>query len=105
MGLTPVPIGGNLTVEAEVFSAVRRALHGTDEHRNQTARWTSLHGNMEMTWKPALPAARLRIAGWNRGFRISERPHTAHGAEVDHGLLRTHDDRPEFQCPRLLQAR
>ena len=31
--------------------------------------------------------------------------HTAHGAEVNHGFLCTHDDRPEYRCPRPSHAR
>lgn len=44
MGLTPVPIGGTLTVEAEVVEAVRSVVRSTDEHERRAARLPSLLG-------------------------------------------------------------
>jgi len=37
--------------------------------------------------------------------RTRQRPHTAHGAEVYYGFVCTHNDRPEYRCPRPSHAR
>lgn len=102
-GLTPVPIGGTLTIEGKDVSrpvgvhaiAWMSTITGRQEHLPFPG----------MTRESILSPAKLPIGGRGNGFCTTERPHTALGAEVDHGFLRKHNDCPELRCPRPSHAR
>lgn len=98
VGLTPISIGGNLNSRGEDSAGTHRSAPlpgiGTTSGRE---------GGSFFKFD-----ARAAFSPVNDGRPVpaTVTSYTAQlGAEVDHGFLRKHDDRPEHECPRLFEAR